>query len=173
MWVFSVQSQGNQYRELTFHTKAIRAFRKRPLSLLALLEKPIQVSLLTADGRLLPSAAVEIDFSRFERCMVQIAKALYFKETGAKWGSGCRVFTNFFQGMHGTGSEGLNYIHHQTISVAQTAMAQLPSEGHNPEIFVYRFAELRPNLKVLLMSYYGHIQVLVKYGDASKETPPN
>lgn len=166
MWVFSVQSQGNHYRELTFHTKAIRAFRERPLSLLALLEKPVQVSLLAADGRLLPSAAIEIDFSRFERCMVQIAKALYFKETGAKWRSSCTVFTNLFHGMRGTGAAGLNDIHHQAISVAQSAMAQLPSKGQNPEIFVYRFAELRTNLKVLLMSYYGHIQVLVKYGDA-------
>ena len=167
LWVFSVQSLGNQYRGLSFHTKAIRAFRRRPNSLLALLENPTSINLLATDGRLLPSASVEVDFSRFERCMIHIARALYFEETKTKWRSSCRVFTNVFQGMRGTGSDGLNDRHHKAVSAAQGATAHLPSKGQNPAIFSYKFAELRSDMRLLLMTYYGQTHVLVKYhGDA-------
>lgn len=167
MWVFSVQSLGNQYRQLSFHTKAIRAFRERPNSLLALLENPKPVTLLAADGRLLRSASFEIDFLRFRRCMAQIAKALYFEETRRKWRSDCYVYSNLFQAMRGAGSQGLNESHHEAVSIAETAMAQLPCKGQNPEVFSYRFSAHRADLMVLLMTFYEEIKVLVKYrGDA-------
>jgi hypothetical protein len=99
--------------------------------------------------------------------MIHVARALYFKETKTKWKSACRVCTNIFQGMRGTGSDSLNNLHHKAISTAQVAMDHLPIKGQNPAIFGYKFAELRSDMKLLLMTYYGQIQVLVKYhGDA-------
>ena len=167
MWVFSVQSLGNQYRQLSFHTKAIRAFRERPDSFLALLENPKAVNLLATSGRLLPSASFEIDFSRFTSCMVHIAKALYFEETRKKWRSNCDVYSNLFRAMRGSGSHGLNDSHHEAVSIAEKALKQLPRKGQNPEIFSYRFSARRPDLTVLLMTFYEEIKVLVKYrGDA-------
>ena len=161
MWVLSVQSLGNQYRQLSFHTKAIRAFRERPGSLLALLENPTAVNLLAADGRLLPSASFEIDLLRFNRCMAQIGKALYFKETRKKWCSDCEVFSNLFHAMTGTGSHGLNERHQEAVAIAEKALAPLPRKGQNPEVFSYRFSAHRPDLIVLLMTYYEEIKVLV------------
>lgn len=163
MWVLAVQSLGNQYRELSFHTKAIRAFRERPGSLFALLEKPKPINLLALDGQLVPTALVEIDFSRFKRCMTQIARALYFEETRAKWRADCDVYSNLFQAMSGTGSEGLNESHHHVIELAENAMSSLHSKGQNPEVFSYRFSSMRTDLTVLLMTFYEEIKVLVKY----------
>jgi hypothetical protein len=167
LWMFSLQSLGNQYRSLSFHTKTIQAFRDRPNSFLAVLENPTAITLLAPSGQLVPSASVEVDFARFERCMTHIAKALYFEETRRKWKAACTVCTNIFQGMRGTGSNGLNDLHHKAISAAQGAMIDLPSKGQNPAIFSYKFGAPRSDMTLLLMSYYEEIQVLVRFpGDA-------
>ena len=166
MWVFATQSLGNHYRQLSFHTKAIRAFRMRPFSMLALLENPTPTNQLTQSGQLLPTVRVEIDLARFDSCMTNIAKAIYFKETRPKWKCRCLIFSNLFQGMRGSGSDGLNELHHQAVSAAQSEMAEIPEKGQNPSVFRYRYAKLRPDLHVLLMTYYDDIHVLVKYSEA-------
>jgi hypothetical protein len=77
------------------------------------------------------------------------------------WGPTPR--SGFVQPAPSSGRLVQNDLHHKAISTAQVAMDHLPIKGQNPAIFSYKFAELRSDMKLLLMTYYVQIQVLVKY----------
>ena len=166
MWILSVQSLGNEYRQQHFHTKGMRTYRRKPDSFLGLLQEISPATLTDPEDKRYDTASFKTDLLRFQRCMLHISTALYFHEIGTQWKGGCRVVTDAFAGLEGLKAEGLNELFNDITQTIARLMIAVPAKGENPQIFTYKLASPKPDKHVVHMRFYEGIAVSVILSDA-------
>lgn len=160
-WILTVALQGNEHKRRNFMTKGMRAFKQAPGTFLPLMENMTDVVLQDPSGALHASAAFEVDWRRFEKCMCHIAAGIYYHHTRRRWTGSYRVVTDAFAFLTGPKAQALNATMKEMYAKIIGALAHLPEHGQNPTVFKYKWHSDDQGRHAVQMTFYEGIQVAV------------
>lgn len=129
--VLMMASQHSDAAEHLFLGKMLRAVKRKPHAYSSFFADSVELSGGT-------TRALQFDRPRFDRCVDQMARALFFHKFKVPWKLNIAVISpNFFSGV----AAGSVIPHSATMAAADVSMqflASEPAQGDNPEVFRFR-----------------------------------
>ena len=166
LYVLSMNTANNSVAFNHFSTKVLRAYQRRPALMRSIVSEHQEVVAVDQAGTAINALMVKADMTRINKCLNQMANALYFSEFKAKFSGECRFLNDF------TISPDSNLrVSVITESVERSALEhvkayfeELNHKGSNPSVFRYRFEEADEHgLIALSMQFYGGSNVFIAF----------
>jgi hypothetical protein len=150
-----------------FDTKMVRIVRRKPDFVAKILKDIQPITILDTSQNIIERArAFRVDISRYRSILEHIARGLWYYKYSRRFDMSLDVYIN---GLRYNGQEA----HYLEFARAEEELFLLhkdaPSEGANPEVFRYRFVDVRPDVKDLIMIFYGYMMVMIRMGNLIME----
>lgn len=149
-----------------FSTKVMRAYKRRPALMKALVSESRNVIAVDEGGTAFNTLIVKADTTRINKCFDQIARAMYFHEFNRQFSGHCRFLHDWmivpdskFEVVVTDGDKEINALEH-----VKAYFSKLDHNGSNPEVFKYHFEEPdNRGLIALSMQFYGGSNVFIAF----------
>jgi hypothetical protein len=146
--------------------KVDRALRHRSKSLLGAAFKNRRHYNLNKDNKFLEIIWGTPDQDRLNRCFSQIAYGIYYHHFSERFDGEIKVLLGYLHSTDDNHNSFMGFIKHR----ARIELKDVSSQGDNPDIFYYQFAEKdEHDLIFLQLRFYGGIDVYVSFMPAGKQ----
>lgn len=160
LYVLAMSLPSNDIGKNQFLTKVLRAIKRKPRLIEALLSEVRGVDVNdTKNDEWLKTIAIKPDNARLISIFIHIAKALYFYEMGCIWSGNVRIGIEFLLSLTDVA---LNQSMANTVQTANECMAEIQYKGDNADIFAYQFVNFEEKA-LLRLHFYGNSKVLAVF----------
>lgn len=166
MFFLAANVVSNDLAQTQFGAKVMRAVNRTPHVFSAFAKKNTPVTLKNEKGELIHTAAIEIDRARFDSAIEHISYALYYHKFGKTFAGDIQVITDGLVDLSSEDSVEINERIQNFGRMVDTLLANVESEGDNPEVFTYKLLKIdTPHQVIIQMNFYCGFKIvsIMKY----------
>ncbi|NTV05452.1 MAG: hypothetical protein HGA59_02955 [Chlorobiaceae bacterium] len=150
----------NDVSKQHFSTKIIRAVQRAPHVFAEFAKKNTPVMLKGEDGKVIHTAAIEIDRDRFESAITHIAHGIYYHKYNSSFPGEVIVFTEGLMDLGREDSVAFNEKVQGLGVMIDEYMKNTPLEGNNPDIFTFQLnQDSHSDQTVIRLNFYNDFKV--------------
>jgi hypothetical protein len=168
MYVLTMNLSAEKIAEYHFSTKVLRSINRRPSLINRILAKTSPITIHdTESNEVFDTAAIEVEGSRVERVLSQVALGLYRHHIGRPWSGPLRILPEFLRFLQDAKSSEWNAALQQMGEYANDLFREALFHGENQDVFKYQVVFPGGQIPAAFrMHFYGGVKVLAFFGMA-------
>jgi hypothetical protein len=163
LFIMTAQYRGSHLKDKHFESKVMRAFNRSPDRFIGMLEGLAPHRCTEPDGKVFESAVFEVDLTRFDRVVHQLACGIYYHHFNKKWMGKSHSISNIF-GTSGNLSSLENAFIARQMDKMSRSFEGLPVHGENQQIFSYQLYTRNDNAHALHLEFFEGVKIFTVLG---------